>query len=126
METPSSGKGENRLGDRATGFGHRLECGLEVVDADHWQRRGERLLRLPVQTDVDVARRRCRIIGAKVRERKSERLGIKCTGELVRGCARKLDIIDTRHEPNTAGSAPRDGPGSALAADRSAAPRNCG
>jgi len=39
MKPPSARKGENRSGDHAIGFAHRLECGLEVGDADYRQRR---------------------------------------------------------------------------------------
>ena len=45
VEPAAAREGEDRLGDRSAGLGHRIERGFEVVDADYRQRRGQALPR---------------------------------------------------------------------------------
>jgi hypothetical protein len=87
VEATSAGKAEDRFGDRAAGFRNGIERGFEVVDADDGQGRGERLFRLAVQADVDVARRSGGIIRTVIGESPAERLPIK---PRVSSCAAEL------------------------------------
>ena len=96
MEAPSAREAEDRLGDGAARFCHGLECRFEVVNTDHRQRHGERFGRLSVEPHIDVAGRGRGVIGTIVGECLTERLGIEGAGQLVRGRAGELDIIDAR------------------------------
>ena len=94
VEAPAAGEAEDRLGDDAAGLGYRVERRLQILDVNHRQRRGKRFGGLAVEPDVHIARRGRRIIGAVLGECPAERLCIESAGQLVRGRARKLDIVD--------------------------------
>jgi len=96
MEAAAAREAEDRFGNHAAGLCHLLERGLNVFDANDRKDRRQRFIRVALQSHVGRTVGRRRIGGTIIRERPTERLGIECAGQLVRGCTRKLDLIDAR------------------------------